>query len=242
MTDHDDDHQQLRELLGGLALRHLDGADLDRLRAHLDGCGSCREELAEIETVVPWLDALDAHTFAAPASPPADLGARIARAVSEEGARRHAESLADRRAAGRRGRRRRVLLGVAAAVVLGGGVVVGGLAGRATAPEPPTAAPVPLEPIALEAAGSLPVTVDSAGVVPHTWGVELRMEAAGFAEGEVYRAAFRDERGRLRPAGRFVGTGPDPMTCNLQAGVLREDVDAVVVVDDRGRTVLRSSL
>lgn len=121
------------------------------------------------------------------------------------------------------------------AVALAGGVV-----GRTTAPEEPA---VPLEAVTLEVAPSSGLAVESAGVVPHTWGVELRIVAQGFADGETFRAAFRERgSGRLTPAGRFIGTGPRPAVCNLQSALLRDDVTEVVVMDASGSIVLSADL
>jgi len=122
--------------------------------------------------------------------------------------------------------------------LLAGGAV-GGWIGRETAP---AAAPVPTEPISLSAAAASGVTVESADLVAHTWGVELRVEAAGFAEGRTFRASFRTEDGRLTPAGEFLGVGEASMTCFLQSAALREDVTEVVVTNQRGRTVLAAAL
>lgn len=236
-----EEHRTLREMLGSLALGHLTAAEADRVQAHLDGCAECRAELAEVASVVPLLDRVDPVTFASPASPPADLGARIRAAVAAEPPR--TDDLAHRRTSrhARPGRTRSRLV-VAAAAVLVVGVGIGGVVGRATAPPEPAAAPGPYEPITLEEVGDVNLVVDEAGLVPHTWGVELAMDGAGFTEGAVYRAKFRDEQGRLQPAGRFLGTGAAEMSCSLQSGVLREDVQEVVVVDEQGRTVLRSAL
>jgi len=222
-------------MLGAHVLGHLSPSEDGAVRAHLDGCATCRAELAEIATVVPLLGGVDPATFASPPTPPPDLGVRIRAAIA-------AESAGLRRTTPPARSRRRALVGLAAAAVLVAGVGVGALLGRTTAPEAPAAGPVPLEQIGLAEVGASPVDVRSAGLVPHTWGVELRMEAAGFVEGEVYRAAFRDDQGELQPAGQFLGTGSASLSCNLQAGVLREDVRAVVVRDGQGRTVLRSQL
>ena len=73
-------------------------------------------------------------------------------------------------------------------------------------------------------------------------GAELRFEGAGFEEGAVYRAAFRDDAGRLTPAGEFLGTGAEEMVCNLQSALLRDAATAVVVTDDSGETVLSAAL
>jgi hypothetical protein len=101
---------------------------------------------------------------------------------------------------------------------------------------------VPTEAISLEVAQDDAVDVESADLVAHTWGVELRIVAAGFAEGETFRAAFRTEDGTLVPAGEFLGVGTNPMTCFLQSATLREDVTQVLVTDDTGHTVLSSDL
>lgn len=237
-------HARMRELLGSYALGHLEPPDVDRVRAHLDGCVSCRDDLARIAPLAPLLDDIDPDVFASPPTPPPGLGDLIRAAVSaerrdeEESARvaATADALAQRRAR----RRTAGLVAAAAVLVLAAGVAVGGVVGRTTAPSP---AAVPLEPIVLESVGADgAVRVSDANLIDHTWGVELRMEAAGFADGEVFRAAFRTEDGRMVPAGEFVGTGAARVVCNLQSSVLRDDVVAVVVRAADGSRVLRSTL
>ena len=91
--------------------------------------------------------------------------------------------------------------------------------------------------------GSDGLVVDTAGLIAHTWGVELRMTAAGFRDGRVYEAAFRDRSsGELVMAGAFLGTGEKTMTCNLQSGLLREDASQVVILDGAGTIVLTAGL
>ncbi len=237
------EHRRLRELLGSYALGHLPPVENDRVRAHLDGCSDCRADLSDIAALVPLLDRVDPLSFESPPVPPADLGARIRAAVASE-PRRPVLTGPATTGPGRRawttGRRRPWSLAVAAALVVAVGL--GAAVGRSTAPDP-SAAPAPaLEAVTLTATQGSGVTVDSAGLVSHTWGVELRLEAEGFADGEVFEAAVRDASGRFTPAGRFVGTGSATMTCNLQAGVLRDDASAIVVRDEEGRPVLRSAL
>lgn len=239
MSTFADDHRGLRELLGPFALGHLSGSEHDRVRAHLDGCAECRAELEDLLPVARALDAVDARAFTDdPAPLPPTLGEGVRRAVADARRTRDADELGRRRvetlAARRRSRTR--LLGAAAALVVAAGV--GGAVGRATAPEPPA---VPAEAISLQV-DEQQVSVESADLVAHTWGVELRIVAAGFAEGETFRAAFRTDDGTLVPAGEFRGVGDDPMTCFLQSATLREDVTQVLVTDAGGRTVLSSDL
>ncbi|WP_300463378.1 anti-sigma factor [uncultured Nocardioides sp.] len=239
MTGPDDAHQRLRELLGAHALGHpLDAIDSTALRAHLDGCAACRAELDEIAPLREALADVDAARLASPASPPPGLGADIRDAVAAERSARAADELARRRDDRLRRRDRRVQwLGAAAmvTVLVGTGGV---LLGRATVPEPPA---VPYEAVALDVVDP-DVTVEEAGLVPHTWGVELRFRGAGFEEGAVYRAAFVDADGTRTPAGEFLGTGAEEMVCNLQSALLRDAATAVVVTDDSGETVLSAAL
>lgn len=109
-------------------------------------------------------------------------------------------------------RSRCALLAAAAVVVLavGGGAWVG----RSTAPTP-VAAPapsIPMEPVTLQPAAGSSVQVETADLIDHTWGVELRFKGAGFTEGRVFSAAFKDKQGALAPAGEFLGTGAAEMT------------------------------
>jgi hypothetical protein len=237
-----EEHQRLRELLGSYALGHLGDGDTARVRAHLDGCARCRADLAEIAPLRDLLATVDADRFALPALPPADLGDAIRSQVAGERSLQESDDLTRRRVLARRRTSARVALGtVAATVALL--VLIGGFAiGRTTAPETAAPPPVPVEPVELvvDEAG---IDIESSGLVAHTWGVELRMTGTGFDEGEVFQAAFRDrETGELVTAGAFLGTGRDPMVCNLQSALLRTQTDEVVVTDSSGDVVLTAPL
>ena len=80
----DRDHRLMREQLGAYALGGL--PELERLgvRAHLDGCSSCRAELAEIEPLADDLRTIDLTQLLTVITPPADLGERIQALVAQE--------------------------------------------------------------------------------------------------------------------------------------------------------------
>ena len=238
-ADDDSAHRGLRELLGSYALGHLSPAEEDRLRAHLDGCAECRSQLDELLPLADRLGLVDARAFSDVPVPPPSLGEDVRRAVMRARVERDADELAQRRAEVAERRRRGWVSIVAAAVVVLVAVAGGWMVGRATAPEP---GQVPLEAISMEVAGADDVEVESADLVAHTWGVELRIVALGFDTGETFRAAFRTTDGELVPAGEFRGVGDVEMTCFLQSAILREEVTQVLVTDQSGETVLSSDL
>lgn len=215
-----DEHRTLRESLGAFALGQLGGPELTTLEAHLDGCAECRGELAEIQPVVRGLRGVDPDRLDTDPAPPPQLGeAIVSRALSER----------------RSGPRRGLLLaaaGVVVAALIGGGV--GYLARGDTTPT------VPREPVTLQASD---VRVDAtATVVPHTWGVEITLDADGFTTGAAYRVVVLDDAGRRVDAGGFVGTGSARMLCNLNSTVLRAQAAGFDVLDTGGTVVLHGEL
>ncbi len=221
---HGDEHRELREMLGSYALGHLDPAERDRVRAHLDGCAACRAELAEIAPLAARLAAVDPDALDATPTPPPDLGARVMARIAEE----ERTLVPLHRAVVRR----RVL----AAAAVAGVAAAGGAVGWLVRPVPD---PVPLEPVAVQEVD--PDVQATADLVPHTWGVEVKLTGTGFTAGEVFRVAVTDDDGREVPAGEFIGVGPNEMRCNLNSSVLRDDAVAFEVVDADGDVVVRSA-
>ena len=245
-----DQHRQLRELLGAYALAALDAPAVAAVQAHLDGCAACRAELAEITPVVTELRRVDLSRIVSPPTPPAELGERIRERVAHERVLVDAATARDRRrAAGVRTRRRLLSAAAAVAVVLAA-LGVGSLLGRATAPAvvagpgpaPSASVKIPLESVPVRAAAGVGVDRGAASVIAHTWGVEAQIVATGFTPGQTYRAAFRSADGRLLPSGEFLGTGDKPLTCNLQAALLRPDTTGFLVMDAAGAVVLTADL
>ncbi|WP_049572385.1 anti-sigma factor [Nocardiopsis sp. SBT366] len=217
-----DSHRGVRDLLGAYALDMLGPDQRAAVSAHLDGCAECRAELDFVAPAAELLPLADPDRLSELPAPPPELGERIVAGVRAE----HVPHA--------RGRRARRLL-AACAVTLLVGVGAGVVAGHAFfAPEP-----VPLEGVA--------TTVHEAGVdaeaelIPHTWGVEIRLTGTGFEEGRTYRATLLDATGGEHPAGEFVGVGADPMVCNLNSALLREDAVGFEITDEGGDPVVSSS-
>ncbi|ANY05551.1 anti-sigma factor family protein [Pseudonocardia sp. HH130630-07] len=213
-----EEHRVLRESLGDHAIGRLPRDEAATVQAHLDGCADCRTELAEITSVLPALRGVDpAHLDSMPV-PPSDLGERILAAARAEPRRRPAPRW----------------LPVAAAAAVA--VVVGGVTGYAIGDHDG----IPREPVAVRAMA--PEITASAVAIPHTWGVEIVLDADGFRSGSTYRVVVEADDGREVGAGEFVGTGADPMTCNLNSSVLRAEASGFRVLDAGGTTVLRGEL
>ncbi|CRK57505.1 possible anti-sigma factor [Alloactinosynnema sp. L-07] len=219
-------HRALKEVLGAYALDQLDEHERLAVEAHLAGCQECRAELREITPVAESLRLVDVDQLGpVPPSPPPDLGeAVLARIRAERGERVRAPRWAVPAAA------------AVAAVALGAGV---GWWAHPDAPAPTQDAKVPLEAVAVR--GPDPRISASAQLVPHTWGVEIKLTATGFETGEPYRVMVTDADGRKIPAGEFIGTGPKEMKCNLNSSVLRANANGFEVTDPSGALVLEST-
>jgi hypothetical protein len=173
-----------RESLGAYALGQLARDERVGLEAHLEGCASCRAELASLEPVALMLPHAEPAHFGPAPQPPPELGARIAATIEAE------------RQEGRRRQRQRRLFGgfafggaaaaVAAVLLL---FVFGG--GEAGTPEQVRFA-------------SLPEGVSiSATLEPHAYGTEILMHVKGMPSGTLCTVSLRGLHGVSYPAGTF---------------------------------------
>lgn len=225
------DHREQRERLGPFVLGHGSPAERLAVQAHLDGCAECRAEVAHLAPVVGALDLVDLDHLDDAASPPPGLGDAIFARIDAE------RSTSARRRAHHAGRRRGRVAMVAAAVSCAAALVVGFALAWQIKPAPPD---VPREAVAVRSLDT-GIDVAEADLVPHTWGVEIQIEAEGFTEGATYRAAVIDVEGRPRPAGEFIGIGGEAMRCNLNSSVLRDDATGFEITDETGSVVVTSS-
>lgn len=214
--------EHVPDLLGPAALGLLTSPERRALDAHLTGCATCRRELESLEAVAMRMGDL-------PAEDALDLGAEARRADAVLAA-----IAVDAAAQRRRGQRLQAVLAAAASVaVLASGVVTAAALTRDRSPA------MPLETVAVDAGTGVDAT---AALVAHTWGVEIRLAASGFAAGQPYRVQVVTAGGRVVEAGAFLGTGAQTLTCNLNASVLRGDATSFVVRDARGAQVLTADL
>jgi anti-sigma factor RsiW len=219
-------HRSVREQLGVYALGHGSADERAAVRAHLDGCATCRTELAGLAPLAVRLEHVDADRLDEMPAPPPELADAVLARIATEEADRPADLAARRR------RRTRSL-----SVAVAGGVAAAGFGvGWLVRPVPD---PLPLETVAVEvAAEGISAAAD---LVPHTWGVEVKLSGTGFTAGEVYRVVVAEEDGAVVPAGEFLGIGPARLDCNLNSSVLREDAVGFEVVDADGTVVVRSA-
>jgi hypothetical protein len=217
-------HDDLTPLLGPAALGLLTSVEQQQLDRHLRGCAACRAELAALTGVVRRLaDLDDEQALLDDVQPDAARVDAVLAAIT-------AERFVQRR----QGQRRQAVLAAAASVVvLAAGLVTAGALSRDIGPA------VPLESVAVQAPAGVEASAD---LVPHTWGVEIKLAATGLATGEPYTVQVRTDDGDLVDAGAFLGTGSRTLFCNLNASVLREDAIGFVVRDAAGSQVLAAEL
>lgn len=226
-------HQALRKEIGAYATGQLSGPRWQTVHAHLAVCAACRADLAEVGPVVELLRTtrqqlpIDRLTDAEADPPP------LSPALLE-----HVRATTTPPASGSRtGRsRRRWMPAAAAALVAVAAAATIGFTVGSSGSNPA----VPIEPVAVAALD--PVVEADAGVVAHTWGMEVKITATGFRAGEVYRVRVTDDQGRSVSAGEFLGTGDLPMRCNLNSSVLRERASQIAVLAADGQTVLAATV
>ena len=222
-----EDHRRLRELLGAYVLDQLDADETDVVRAHLAGCAECRAEVAGLQPMAAALHdlapsyGLDPAPAGSAVAPP-DLGDQVLQTVRRR-----------RRAAAHRARWRRA----AGAVLVAASVATAfGVGSWFTGPR--TDPPVIAVALNLDQPG---LTAD-AGLVRHTWGTELKLEARGLTAGGTYAVTFVRDDGQRVSGGSFLGTGADPVRCSVNAALPVDDATELMITDASGALVMDARL
>lgn len=207
-------------LLGAYVLGGLDPDDLALFEAHLQHCGACRKELAELEKVPMLLDSL----------PIPDAVALTAVPGVSDGADANAPArLFDELARRRRTLRRRwaALAGAVAAACLAVGLAVGSLLARP---------PQPDATYSVASGGGLQVNIDMAR---KTWGTELAVSGSSLPAEGTLSLWVRDRAGgedracawSATPSGKVKVTGATPIQLGSISSVeLRDGAQRAVAV------------
>ncbi|HSF26168.1 MAG TPA: anti-sigma factor [Actinomycetes bacterium] len=196
--------EQARISLGVYVVGALDDAERAAVRAHLETCRGCRDELAELAGVPRLLARVTlAEAVHGPAQPDDDLLPRLLTRMAAERARH---------------RRQRLVLASAAAVVVLALVasLVGVLAGRGTSDSPasPPVAAASTTPT-WSASDATTGVWASVSVTPVAWGSRVHLDLGGVAGGSrcqlvaVSRAGDREVAATwVVPPGGYAKGGP----------------------------------
>ena len=233
-------HDELREAIGAYVLGQLDDDLRMALEAHLDGCEACRAEVAELAPLAVPLRGVDPDRIvASDVTPPPALDDRITRALALESAPTAELTAAPADGAGPAvhprfaARSRRWVPAVAGALVgaAAATAVVLALVPREETPAGPTIIAVPQ----VRAASGVQAV---AGLVDHTWGVELKLEATGLPAGQAYDVMVIDDAGKEYDAGAFLGVSGRKVVCSMNSSVLLADAARFEVVAPGGDVVI----
>lgn len=252
-------HREWEQLVVDHVLGRLTPADDVRARDHLRDCATCPTLARETAATAAALRRIapDPSTVGeeADAVAPRELDERMAELFATgiggpaPAARASSGELPTPQAHGTAGvvhlrDRRRPLLLVAAAAAVAGLLTGSATTALVVRDDAPVAAPAPaptpqvLPVRALDIESGVSAT---AGVVDHTWGVEIRLTTEGLPAGRTYRVVITDDDGRRYDAGAFVGVTGRPVVCSMNGAVLLARAARFVVLDD-GRAVISGDL
>jgi len=213
----------VRQLLGAFVLGHLDPDEATSVRAHLDGCPTCRREAAELEPVAELLPIADPERVAAPpVEPPREMLDTVIARIEREGETR------------RRARRRSIAIRVGAvAAVL---VLVTIVAVVAVRRSPSSNGQV----VAMTA--TLPGVQGEAVVHGDRDATWVELKASGLSAGQTY-GVWLEETGthERAPLGTFIGVEGD-LYISLYSTLMRERAAAIGVSAPDGSTVMEGAI
>jgi anti-sigma-K factor RskA len=209
-------HDELREALGAYVLHHLDDDLRHEVELHLVTCTECRAEVAELDWLAEALRGVDrGWVDTAGGAPPAALDERIRLAIKDPS----------------HSRRRWLPPGVALAAAAIAAVVTLVV----VQDDPPTVIAVPT----VQVADGVTAT---AGLVDHTWGLEIKLEATGLRAGERFQVWVMGEDGQSYDAGQILGVAGTKITCGMSSSVPLEDATSFRVVDAGGAEIIAAAL
>jgi len=214
-----DDHRDVREQLGALALGVVTPEQRAALEAHLAGCPECRAELARLRQVGDALSLLSGDPLPVPFEAPRSVAQRLFTELAVQ----------------RRRRTRRARTWAAA-----GASAVAALAVLAVVVLPTPPAPAPERREVVFAVAPAGVTA-SAEVHDWGWGSQVYLEIIGLPDDQLLGVWLQRPDGTRVSAGTFTTTGGD-LRMTLGAGTATTDATALGISDATGTTVLQAPL
>ena len=214
--DNSDAHPDEPRLIA-YALGDLTGPDAQAVAHHLQTCRSCGRVQQDVAGLTALLAGAGTELTDRAAAPPSSVIESVLTQVLPPS------------------RRGRLFALAAALLILVAGV--GGVVGRLTAPGP--AKQVAVEQVAVRS--MVPGVTAEAGLIAHTWGVEVDLSVAGLQPGASYQVLLLKPSGIVVGAGGLVGTGAVRAHCHVNAAVLRDATSGLRVVDASGREVLTAA-
>ena len=206
-----------RGALGAAALGVIDPVEEIGLRAHLDGCASCRAELRDLTAVAHALAAVPVtDVIAAPAEPSGTLGPRVLARVAHERDARHKRHV------------RRVAAGVGAlaavaAVIVALILVVGG--GNSAPPATSVAM------------AGVPGAHATARLRSQAAGTAIDVKVTGLDPHRYYWLWLTGDDDHRMPAGTFTGS-VQPADIRLMAAVPLDEARRIWITDEHDKVVL----
>lgn len=82
----------------------------------------------------------------------------------------------------------------------------------------------------------------TAGLVDHTWGVEIKLQATGLAAGERFTMWVVTDDGSRHEAGEILGVADTRIVCDMSSSVLLDDAASFRVVDAAGDEVIAAEM
>jgi hypothetical protein len=205
-----------RGALGAAALGVIDPVEEIGLRAHLDGCASCRAELRDLTAVANALTAVPVtDVIAAPAEPSGTLGGRVMARVAHERDAQHKRHV------------RRIAAGVGAlaavaAVIVALVLVVGG-----------SSAP----PATSVAMAGVPGAHATAMLRSQAAGTAIDVKVTGLDPHRYYWLWLTGDDDHRMAAGTFTGS-LQPVDIRLMAAVPLDEARRIWVTDEDDKVVL----
>jgi len=229
-----DEHDELRRLLGGYLLGGLDDADTDRLDAHLLDCDECRTELDRLGPIPELLRRLPDAEIADGASGPVLL------TVAAKPSAERIESLLHKMRA-ERSRDRRLArvrwLAAAAVVLVAAAVGWGVLTGDRGGPQTTQVLPSPqLVTARFESAAGSGLSGEAV-LTPKVWGVSIALDVTRLPGDGPFVCQVRNASGEVEQAAIW---GPTP-TGNAKvigaSSIQLRNVTEVTVADKMGHVL-----